>query len=124
MHRASHAAEVLAQADAKADARAAVREAAAAVQTLADRLADRQVNSERKPPADEPKPAPPVDPDLGLTARNVAAATELVRRQRHIREQFQAIVGDRAAAEEALRREASALGHEIGELGESLARAQ
>jgi hypothetical protein len=58
------------------------------------------------------------DPDLGLNPLQVAEAAALARRQRHIRQGLQAILGEGIDPQRALRASSTALGHEVAELRE------
>jgi hypothetical protein len=64
-----------------------------------------------------PGPASPLnDPALGLTPADRADALALARRQRHIRESLQAIVGAASASQKALRDRSATLGREVADL--------
>ncbi len=72
-------------------------------------------------PAPAPKPAkaePPAtaDTELALNPGHVATAKELVRRQRQLRERLQAVLGRHVEPQQAIRREAVALGGALSEL--------
>jgi hypothetical protein len=129
---AEHAAKVLEGGDGNADATSsaavAMHESADAAQTLADQLADRTpalANASRSPVTAEPAKAPSApkpsripDPELAIKPEHADRAGELARRQRRIKERFQAILGDRAGPQQTIRKEAVALGQELKELHE------
>ncbi len=77
-----------------------------------------------KPAGPAPAPAPaggevaaaPADPDLGLGPDQAARAADLAVRQRQIRERLQAELAGRVAPQQALRRDASALGRDLADL--------
>ena len=58
----------------------------------------------------------PDDPALGVKAGDAAEAASLARRERHIREQVQAILGERVKPQQDLRDQAAALGRELADL--------
>jgi len=60
----------------------------------------------------------PEDPDLGLNPAQVTDAAVLARRQRHIREGLQAILGEGIDPQRAVRASSTALGREVAELRE------
>jgi len=66
--------------------------------------------------------APPVahDPELRLSPAHLAAAQDLVDRERRIRQELQALLGQRAPEQRAIRRESIALGRELAELRENV----
>ncbi len=68
------------------------------------------------PPPGQAAPAAFDDPELGLTPADAAEAAGLARRERHIREGLQAILGDRARPQGQLRERAAELGREAAEL--------
>jgi hypothetical protein len=74
-----------------------------------------------EPGASQPPPAP-ADPELGLTLAHAAAARDLVRRQRQIREQQLSIPGRRLLPQQALRRQAESLAHDLSVLRERVRR--
>ena len=93
------------------DPKAAVAAAAEAAEALAARLAR---ESGPAPPA---RTAPaPADPELGLTPTAAAAAGQLARRQRQVRERLQAVLAERIAPQQELRDQAVALGRELADL--------
>ena len=69
-----------------------------------------------KPGEGKPGAAMPEDAGLGIKAGDAAEAAGLARRERHIREQVQAILGERVAPQRDLRDKAAALGREVAEL--------
>ncbi len=76
-------------------------------------------------PAERParvQASPPVapEPELQLSPAHLAAAQDLVNRQRRIRQDLQAMLGARAPEQRAIRRESIALGRELSELRESV----
>ncbi len=83
------------------------RQAAEAGSRLAQALPD------KKP---DPPRAMPDDPELGLKADQLAEARDLVRRERVIKEQMQAMMGERIAPQEKIRDEAAALGQAMAQL--------
>jgi hypothetical protein len=93
-----------------AGALAEARKAAAALQRMAEALPDRPAEARRAPAA------VPRDADLTLNERHAAEARELARRERHIRERLQAVLGERIAPQERLREDAGALGRELADL--------
>ena len=106
---AEHAAAALARADTKAEARAAaLRESAQAAQQLAEKLADGKK-------AVTP-PAPPSEPELALKPEHAARAAELARRERQIKERFQALLGERVGSQQQIRKDAVTLGEELTDL--------
>jgi hypothetical protein len=60
----------------------------------------------------------PEDPELGVNPAQVAAAADLARRQRHIREGLQAILGEGIEPQRALLASSAALGRDVAELRE------
>lgn len=71
----------------------------------------------RPTPATLNEPAKmPVDPDLGLTEEQLAKTSELITRQRQVRERLQAIVGEAIAPQLEALAEASKLGKELADL--------
>jgi hypothetical protein len=97
---------------APADLAAARARAAEALDALAARPS-RTVPGQKPTRPDPPAPA---DPDLALTPAQVATAKDLVRRERHIRERLQAVLGRHVEPQQAVRHEAVALGHALGDL--------
>ncbi|HWE39706.1 MAG TPA: hypothetical protein VG406_24365 [Isosphaeraceae bacterium] len=94
------------------DPREAVRAAAEAADALSARLA-------RPGPAIPSKPEQaqaPDDPELGLSPRQAAEAEQLARRERQLRERLQAVLAERVAPQQDLRRDAVALGREMADL--------
>ena len=81
-----------------------------------DSLASRPAKSD--PPRKPAKAEPPAttDPDLALNPGHVATAKALVRRQRQLRERLQAVLGRHVEPQQAIRREAVALGGALSEL--------
>ncbi len=53
-----------------------------------------------------------------MTPTERTEAAELARRQRHIREELQAILGDASPAQRALHDRAADLGREVADLGQ------
>ncbi|MFI5259254.1 MAG: hypothetical protein ACHQ01_06570, partial [Candidatus Limnocylindrales bacterium] len=97
---------------------AVLADARAAAATALDALA-----AGPAPPAQvraQPAAKPPVtpDPELSLAPGHVVAANDLARRERRIRERLQAILGQRVEPQQAIRREAIALGRELAGLRE------
>ncbi|WP_435008846.1 hypothetical protein P12x_000095 [Tundrisphaera lichenicola] len=88
----------------------AARKATEAIGALARKLA----HEAPAPPADEP--TVPADPELGLGPEQMARATDLVRRQRQIRERLQSVMADRVTPQEDLRRDAQKLGQDLAQL--------
>src|SRR5262249_17858555 len=106
VRRAEHAAAVLSQRPQVPDALAvaepgpaAGRAAAEAAGPLAGRLA-RHPGPSPAPPA---PPSPPADPELGLTPAQPAAAEQLARRERQLRERLQGFLAERIAPQQDLR---------------------
>ena len=70
-------------------------------------------------PASQPaSKAPPTiaDPELPLSPTHIAAAKDLVRRQRQLRERVQAVLGRHVQPQQAIRREAVAIAGSLDEL--------
>jgi len=61
-------------------------------------------------------PDAPRDPELDPLRDRAAEARGLARRERRVRERLQAVLGERVAPQEALRREAAGLGRELAGL--------
>jgi hypothetical protein len=95
-----------------ADPKTAIRAAAAAAEALAARLAR---GSDPAEPATAAVPAP-ADPELGLTPAETAAAEQLARRERQLRERLQTMLAERIAPQQDLRAEAVALGGALADL--------
>lgn len=96
------AADALARGEPNPSADAA-KQAAEALDQLAQAL-----------PSEVPKPAPtPADPGLDIAPAQAEAARDLARRERAIREQLQAVLGERVAPQDRLKAEAAALGKEL-----------
>jgi hypothetical protein len=100
------------------------REAVASARAAAAKALEDLASSAPKgePSAATVAPVPPAssDPELRLTPTHLAAAQDLVNRERRIRQELQAILGQRAPEQRALRRESIALGRELSELRESV----
>jgi len=134
------AADALAKAD-PAAANAAARAAANALDQLAqslpaepqgqgqgEHLAQGEHQGQGNPPGGQAQPQgqppaqaqngahAPEDPALGVTPAEVAEAAGLERRERHIREGLQAILGERVEPQHALRERSVALGREAADL--------
>ena len=73
------------------------------------------------PPPDPALAEMPADPALDLPPERAAQAQALARRERQIREEVQAILGERVPDQEALRDETAALGREVAELRDEAA---
>jgi hypothetical protein len=115
VRRAEQAAEAM-RAPAAApdrDPKAAVAAAVEAAEALTERLA-REAGPAR--PARTVAAAAPADPELGLTPTAAAAAGQLARRQRQVRERLQAVLAERVAPQQELRDQAVALGRELADL--------
>jgi hypothetical protein len=116
--RADEAARVL-DADSKdgkqPKAREAIARAASTAEALARRLGDEKSAGERV--ADLAHALD--DPLLGVTPADRDDAAGLAQRQRHIREELQAILGEGVAVQQALRARSSELGREAAQLRES-----
>ncbi|MDR3636399.1 MAG: hypothetical protein P4L84_21530, partial [Isosphaeraceae bacterium] len=73
-------------------------------------------------PADPALPAPPAaprgvpDPELALKPAQAEQAKALARRERQVRERLQALLGERVAPQQALRRESANLGRDLAAL--------
>jgi hypothetical protein len=100
-----HAAEAMAQRDPERAAQAA-REAGEALGRMA-----RALPEQAGPPA-----STPADPELGLAPAQAEEARDLARRERHIRERLQGLLGERVAPQERLREEATELGRAMADL--------
>jgi hypothetical protein len=68
------------------------------------------------PPRPRSLPDAPRNPSLDPLRARVAEAKALARRERKVREGLQAVLGERAAPQEALRQEAAKLGRELADL--------
>jgi hypothetical protein len=89
-------------------------EAAVALDRLAKSTANDAIgNAPPAAPANAHVPAPIADVELGLDEAQVKAAAELARRQRHIREELQAVLGNRIAEERSLHAAAAKLAREM-----------
>ena len=95
----------------QADARA---QAAKALDALAARLPDNLAPVAANKPANQGRP--PVDPELALDADHAARAKDLVRRERHVKEKLQAVMGERVAPQQDIRRDSMALAGELADL--------
>jgi hypothetical protein len=115
---------------------AAVQEAARAADALSKRLTSAHsppeqgaamARSKRSPPGPTaprdrgagtrtPREVLPADLDLPLSAKHAIKARELARRERHIREQLQAVLGERVPPQERLREDSAALGRQVADL--------
>ena len=118
------AAEAMAQHD-PGTAAARARDAAEALDRLAKALPADAHSPVRGPATarhqgqgqgEKPAATLPADPELGIKAGDAAEAADLARRQRHIREQVQAVLGDRVGPQQDLRDRAAALGRELADL--------
>ena len=109
-----------------ATAHDAVAGAVAAADALARRLSDEPTPREQdrahaqaqEPPLDPRTPRNFDDSALGVTPTDRTEAAALARRQRHIREELQAILGDASPAQRALHEGAADLGREVADLGQ------
>jgi hypothetical protein len=110
-HPASSSPTPAALADVRSGAAKALEELAAA--------AARPLQPSASGPAAQPAA---VDPELPLRPAHLTAARELVDRERRIRLQLQAILGNRVPEQMAVRRESIALGRELAELRDSVRR--
>ncbi len=104
-------------------ARVAITRAAEAAEALASKLRDepvkptsRDVATKPAPPQATPKDAPPIDPELGITRADAAESRELAKRQRHVREELQALLGTAGERQEAMRARSTELGREFASL--------
>jgi hypothetical protein len=70
----------------------------------------------RDAPASGHEAPAPDDPALGVTPADRTDAAALARRQRHIREELQEILGEASASQRALRERSTALGREAADL--------
>jgi hypothetical protein len=118
--QAARALEAEVKGDKESKAREAVNRAGVAADALARRLRDEPSARER---IDEIARiqnvvAGPDDPALGVTPADRDDAAGLARRQRHIREELQAILGDGTRVQQALRERSVALGREAAALRE------
>jgi hypothetical protein len=113
---AERAAAALRELPAGADPKAAVQAAAGAAEALAARLAQGTDPGAPEPAAAAVAVAAPADPELGLTPAETAAAEQLARRERQLRERLQTILAERIAPQQNLRAESVALGRALAEL--------
>jgi hypothetical protein len=112
LRQTAAAARVIAESGASLEKdREAVGRAAEAVEALARRLADERPAARPDNAGDAPR-----DPELEIRPNHAARARELALRERRLRERLQAVLGDRVAPQEDLRREALAIGRELGDL--------
>jgi len=106
---------------------AEVKEAAAAARALAEKLAGRSQGRAQEPPeardpkAGKPAAEPVAETELALKPEHAAAATELARRERRIRERVQAMLGELATAQQEIRRDSVALSRELSEFRDRVA---
>jgi hypothetical protein len=119
IERASELADRAARID--DDQNGARRPSAAALADARIRAAEAldQLASQPTTPAPAGKTArtePAADPELPLNPGHVATAKDLVRRERQLRERLQAVLGRHVEPQQAIRREAVALGEALGEL--------
>ena len=70
------------------------------------------------PPTAPPVPShkPPADPDLALNADHAAKAHDLAQRERRLRERLQAILADKVAPQQEIRRESIQVGQALADL--------
>ncbi len=94
---------------------AARAEAAAKLDAIAARAPESPAVAEAAP-RERPLPDAPRDPELDPLRDRAAEARGLARRERRVRERLQAVLGERVAPQEALRREAAGLGRELAGL--------
>jgi len=98
---------------------AAARASAAAALDAVAGLPDRPPQV-RAQPAAKPPVAAQLDPELSMGPGHVAAAHDLARRERRIRERLQSILGQRVDPQQAIRRESIALARELADLRERI----
>jgi hypothetical protein len=114
---AARAIEAAASDSPPARAREAVDRAASSALALARRLGEEQSPRERIPDDPAGKKARPLDdPALGMTPADRADAAALAQRQRHIREELQAILGKSAPSQRDLRERSTALASAVAGL--------
>lgn len=89
--------------------------ATVAAANLAKRLSEAPGDAKPAPA----RPEAPHDPDLRSPAELSERANDLARRERHVREQLQAILGERIAPQEHLRQQALDSGKSLAELRDS-----
>ncbi len=88
-------------------------QAAVALEALAAASPEKTSQPEKPPASASPPRA--AEPELALTPAHAAAAQDLARRERQIRERLQAFLGERAAPQQAIRQESLALGRDLAD---------